>query len=189
MNAFQRAKQIILDTTQPRSSVVDQDTEKTLVIIDMQDDFMDENEFIIVPAICELICHAKRNNWGIIVVEYHGYGETHEQICHSLFGYQKCRTVYKGDCDGSYEILSLINNCPGWSQNLLICGIYGPECVAQTVEGLLLDKNHGEIDVVMDAIFPDYLPYDTQEEVAGQTKVSQIINCKQPNQLRSVYSV
>lgn len=174
MNAFQRARD--------RSHAPG----KTLVIIDMQSGFMGEDEEVgdIVPIICSLIYHAKQNEWAIIVVEFEGNGKTDEAILESLVGYPHWTTLYKVRCDGGIQVVRCINEHPTWSLNTLVCGIYGPQCVADTIRGMFDASNLVEVAVVADAVYPDYrsctkkLDHGVFQEAEVQTV--DVVGCNSP---------
>lgn len=186
MNAFYRTRTLYHKLLKHIVNRITPNQDKTLVIIDMQSGFMNKDEYDIVPAICTLIRHAKYNNWGIVVVEFGGHGETDKKICELLIGYSHYKTVYKEYCDGSSEVLEVINLLPRWSLDIVICGIYGPECVAATVDGLLSNSIVSEVDVVEDAVYPAYCPYvrrDEDEEndyqlQAGQVNVEDVVGSR-----------
>lgn len=138
--------------------------ERTLVIIDMQDLFINEDEMEIIPNIITLIKHAMENKWAIIVVEYDWSGATNVKITQALGEYLHQETVVKHNCDGGKEIIDCIESRPTWSTNLLVCGVYGPECVAQTVAGLIERSDVVEIDVVIDAVCPEYKSCNEHEQ-------------------------
>jgi nicotinamidase-related amidase len=134
--------------------------DRTLVIIDMQKNFLGGCEMEIVPNVIALVKHAMAKGWAIIVVEYVGSGATDKEITEALGEYPHQETVVKDGCDGSREILECIASEPAWSLNLLVCGVYGPDCVAATVSGLFDNSSLVEVDVVTDAISPSYKSYD-----------------------------
>lgn len=171
MKVFQRARNLAHARLKDcLSRKVPHAPEKTLVIIDMQNYFMCEEEREIVPAICSLILHAKQNEWAIIVVEFRDYGETVETIQGCLSGYPHWTTVYKTDCDGGNQVIKCIQDHPTWSMDLLVCGIYGPGCVAATVYGLFDSSNLVEVSVVLDAIAPDYHSCSGEQEIETHTE-------------------
>lgn len=102
--------------------------------------------------------HAKKNNWTIILVEFAGYGDTDEAINKEIGNYPHVATVTKHDADGGKDIIKYIQDNPQWSLNLVICGIYGDCCVSDTVYGLFDNSDIVEVDVVADAIVPEYMP-------------------------------
>lgn len=159
MNAFMRARKIANNISGRISTDTPLNLDKTLVIVDMQSGFMNIDEHDILPAICSLVRHAIRSEWGIFVVEFNGHGTTHPDILKLLTGYPHWVTVQKGDCDGSEVIIETMDS--QWSLDFLVCGIYGPECVAATVDGLLNESNLVEVSVVEDAIYPSYCPYSS----------------------------
>ncbi len=135
---------------------IDFSPEMTLVIIDMQSLFVDKDEMEIIPNIIALIRHAMKKKWAIIVVEYSGSGETDQEITQVLRGYPHKETVTKYNNNGGKEVVECLESYPTWSTNLLVCGIYGHECVSQTVAGLFERSDVVEIDVVADAVCPPY---------------------------------
>lgn len=162
MNIFDRTRQLAHERL--RASYAEDVREpvgldQTLVIIDMQDGFMnsdDENE--IIPAILSLIRLAIQNSYAIIIVEFDKCGDTNYDIIKEVRGYPHRATVIKYDRDGSKKIIDCLDDHPKWSRSLLVCGIYGPECVSETVAGLFDNCDIVEIDVVGDAVVPDYMP-------------------------------
>ena len=155
MNAFARAarKKAMLRLHEHET---DFSPEMTLVIIDMQELFINEDEEDIIPNIIALIKHAIAKKWAIIVVEYDGSGETDQEIEQTLQGYPHKETVTKYGQDGGKEVVDCLESHPAWSVNLIVCGIYGPDCVAQTVRGILSNSDVAEIDIVTDAVCPPY---------------------------------
>ena len=152
---------------------IDFSPEKTLVIIDVQSLFINEDEIEktilieeIIPNIIALIKHAIVKKWAIIVVEYSEFGDTDEEITQALRGYPHKETVTKYGQDGGQEVVECIESHPAWSTNLLVCGIYGPYCVARTVSGLFEHSDVIEVDIIYDAVRPKYESYHgfSQEE-------------------------
>lgn len=159
-NAFDRTRHSTQKLVEALSSIeLPIQFEKTLIIIDMQTEFMNHygDEESIVPAICSLIECARRHEWPIIVLEYEMNGITIEKIRNSLEGYHLQKTVYKIRNDGGQEVLECMDNHPAWPLNLLVCGIYGNACVPSTVAGLFGNSDAVEIDVVTDAIYEEYI--------------------------------
>lgn len=175
MNTFQRARNLAhmrLEDTIFRK--VPQNTDRTLVIIDMQSGFMDGIEDDIVPVICSLVCHAKQQEWAIIVAEFCGYGETDKEILDCLIGYAHWSTVYKKYCDGGQEVIECIRAHSSWSMDIIVCGIYGPQCVSETVCGIFGASDLVEVSVVTDAISPDYCSCtkESSEGLSQEKKVT-----------------
>lgn len=131
------------------------DTLKTLVIIDMQQYYFDKNEEIynIVPVVSALIRHAIQNKWPIIFVEGREQDTTIEEITNIVDDYPHKTTVIKADWNGGAEVMECLNEHPSWPLNLLVCGIYGDYCVSATVNGLFVESDLVEIDVVTDAVY------------------------------------
>lgn len=169
MDAFSRAarKKAMLRLHEYQ---IDFSPEKTLVIIDMQSLFINEDEIEIIPNIILLIQHAMGKKWAIIVVENDGSGDTDEEITQTLQGYPHKETVTKYENNGGLEVIQCVQSHPTWSIHLIVCGIYGDECVSETVAGLFDHSDVIEVDVVSDAICPAYMSssepddYDQQKE-------------------------
>ena len=165
MHAFERARSLahqrlerahINDGYQPRAQ------DKTLVIIDMQNGFLEAGDpdcYDIIPNICRTIQHAMINGWGIIIVEYTNNGQTDNDILEAVSGYNRLQFVSKDAPDGGRAILSRLKANPGLSLDLLVCGIYGDMCVAQTVSGLLSGSSLVEVSIIDDIVYPEYCAY------------------------------
>lgn len=157
-NAFERAHQL-------KNPCLD----RTLVIVDMQDDFIRRNhEQKLVPIICRLITHAKQQKWAVILVEYYGFGNTNKDIREAVKNYPHIKTVIKKEWDGGKEVVDCINRHPSWSLNLLICGIYGNQCVSYTVAGLFDASDLVEVDIITDAVSPSYCSSSEKDEHGQQ---------------------
>jgi len=171
MNAFARAakRKAVFRLHEHQ---IEFEPEQTLVIIDMQELFIEADEEKIIPNIIAMIRHAIAKKWAIIVVEYSGSGETDQEITQALRGYPHKDTVTKHDCDGGRQVIACIESHPAWSTNLLVCGVYGPNCVAATVRGLFENSDVVEIDVVRDAVCPEYASY------GGQLQFEKLVTLK-----------
>ena len=168
--------------------------DRTLVIIDMQDSFIccgDEEELI--PAICKLCHHAKQNKWPIILVEFNASGRTTSAILEAVENYPFTETVTKETGSGGKEVMACLLHHPEWPLNLLVCGIYGPECVAETVAGLLDNSDLVEVDVIIDAIYPPYCSLAELDEHGQQREgeffVSEIVDPEYLAQYETVNSL
>lgn len=155
---------------------------RTLVIIDMQRTFVREcmvDEESIIPVICELVEQAIENKWGIIVVEFYNMGKTIDEITNAIGDYQHQKTVTKNRTDGGKEVVRCLNENDKWSRNLLICGVYGNECVADTVKGILTNSDVVEVDIVDDAISPGYTSRIDEDEYVEMWNRERQINSEQ----------
>lgn len=142
---------------------------RTLVVIDMQDWFINyPEEQDLIPIIYDLIKQARQQRWAIILVEYGGCGPTNEIILEGVRDYPYTRTVIKFGEDGGEEIIECLNKHPAWSPDLLVCGIFGDECVPATVNGLFHNSNLVEVNVVADAIYPPYCSRSEEDEHGQQ---------------------
>ena len=182
MNAFERARSIahkrrIIAHTNDGYTPGVYGHDKTLVIIDMQTSFLEDNYYgdtdhgqgsypcyEIIPGICSIIQHAMIRGWGIIVVEYRDNGRTHEDILDTVSGYKHFEVVGKNQPDGGKEVLSRLEANPGWSTDILVCGIFGNCCVSQTVSGIFDGSDLAEVCVLEDLVYPDYEPHKERDE-------------------------
>lgn len=158
MNAFERAR--ILAHQRLRKFVSGDSAEhtpdKTLVIVDMQDYFLSGANGEMVDSTCDLITHARINEWGIILVEFRNLGDTTRAILDAVSGHEHLETVKKDTESGGREVAECLSRHPKWSTNILICGLYGDACVPATVAGIFDHHDLVEIDVVTDLVYPDY---------------------------------
>ena len=156
------------------------DADKTLVIIDMQPAFLQDNDGDLIEIICGLIEQAKGNTWAIIVVEYDGYGDTVPEIMESTGSYQHCEIIKKLGNDGGSKVLGCLSGHPGWPLDLLVCGVMGNVCVPETVAGLFRNSSLVEVSVVSDAVSPTYLScseLDVHGNMREQLITSEDIHC------------
>lgn len=152
--------------------------DKTLVIVDTQTGFPGAYE--VEETVIQLVCHAMKNRWPVILVEYDTCGFTIESITDKLEGYSCCSTVVKNGGDGGPYVIDCLSQHTSWPTNLVVCGVYGDCCVSDTVSGLFENSSLVEVDVVIDAIYPEYKSRDgyangerevTLDEIMADNKV------------------
>jgi len=131
--------------------------DKTLVIIDMQDFFDRIPKDHLIQNMCDLIRHARRQRWGIMLVEFDRYGPTTQRLMDALGEYDHVAIVKKNCDDGGEEVIQCLDSNPQWSRHCLVCGIYGDACVRETVCGMYNADPLVEIDVVTDLVVPQYV--------------------------------
>lgn len=131
--------------------------DRTLVIVDMQDYFLNSYNGEMVERMCDLITHARVNEWGIILVEFLNCGITTKAILDAVSGYEHLETVQKDQDDGGPEVVRCLQRYPKWSLNILVCGVFGNECIPATVAGIFENHDLVEIDVVTDLVYPGYV--------------------------------
>lgn len=167
-NAFERARRWA------SRRETEKQTDRTLVIIDMQDDFLyRQPEKDLIPVICKLVQYAIQNEWPIILVEYGKSCRTTKAILKAIGNYPNQALIIKNDMNGGPGVIKCINNKKTWSFNLLVCGVYGPQCVSATVGGLFNYSDLIEVDVVTDAVCPPYSS-SSKEDVHGQQREREI---------------
>lgn len=145
---------------------------KTLILIDFQQYYMLQ---VPEPQRKKLINNTIRiskvfiiNNWPIIVVQFIDCGELLEddaliQEMQDILSYENSILVTKQRCDGSEQILDQID-LHGWSLNVIVCGVFGDECVQESVNGLAERDRKIQINVLEDCIWPNSLSIETDYE-------------------------
>lgn len=163
MNPFERAHHLTKEIA-----------DKTLVIVDMQQYFVcvGSVEHKMAADMCLLIQHAMANKWGIILVEYDGSGDTIKLILDTVSGYQHLEIVKKSEQNGGPEVIACLDSNPKWSMNLIVCGIFGDQCVPDTVRGIFDNSDIVEIDVVTDLIYPSYTSYYDEEDEGEEREIT-----------------
>jgi nicotinamidase-related amidase len=116
-----------------------------LVVVDMQDEYVKSqmagifgekiNAAIVVGQ--NVINTAKVRGDYIILLQYKGMGDTIGKLRKLVKGYKDRSTVWKGQCDGSGEIRSILKKLGIEPTSFTVFGLYTGECVHDTVEGLL----------------------------------------------------
>jgi len=123
-----------------------------LVIVDMQPEFEAVNEDWLIEAVCEEIALAKRRNLAIIVLEYDGFGETHQDIMDTIGDYPKCFVETKFDDDGSEEVANICTQ-HDLPEKFVVCGVNYSACVQRTITGMVYEQHYyaGDIAVLYHA--------------------------------------
>lgn len=121
----------------------------TLCIVDMQPYFKASDK-VLDPVLRE-VKRAKKNNSGIVVLEFSGCGETCEQIAHALRNYGRKVYATKAMDDGSKAFLKAAKKVKFPTKNVTVVGVNRGYCVLSTVSGLMHSKNVHIIKVIMDA--------------------------------------
>lgn len=148
-------------------------SDKTLVIIDMQECFMRDCMDDVINNIQTLVRHARNQSWPVVIVEYLANGEedlgeseTIEEITAVLKGYNNVTWVGKQDDDGGWEVNDCIRKLE-WPIDLIVCGVYANQCVAATIAGYLDEIPDAQVDVVDDAVWPHY-ESSAEPDINGQ---------------------
>lgn len=109
----------------------------SLVIIDMQPEFDASFDLRVQHRIIEEIKRTKKEKGDIIVLEYHGSGDTHEEITQAIGKYPKQAKVYKDEDAGGLHLYNVLANKRFPLHNLIVCGVNTEACVKHTVEEYL----------------------------------------------------
>ena len=180
MNPFERARCEVKTSLASDLQPIDI-PDKTLVVIDMQEHYLRPNAGdTILSTVCELIEQARQNNWAIILVQLvYGKGTSIcKDVLNAVEDYPHLAFVTKSGMDGGEQILECLKHSPKWSLDLLVCGVFGDQCVAATVEGLLTGSDLVEVSVVQDAIYPEYAPFTKaighpRQQIVSTTEVEE----------------
>jgi len=147
--------------------IADASRERTLVVVDVQTQFVagaSEDMFLELEA---LVLRARRRGWPIIFLEFEGeFGDTVECLLKLVQGYERAVRVTKGQWSGVGEVSKTCRE-QGFGTDLFqVCGAYSDQCVQATVRDLSLNFRQCLVEVVVKAcaaydemaIPPD--PYD-----------------------------
>jgi len=96
----------------------------------------------ILPQVIAEIERAKGNKYGIVILEYSGYGPTHTALRNILRGYKRKVYVSKFDDDGSLEFAAAAHRNKFGLSTVIVVGVNRGWCVKDTVRGLL---DHGKV--------------------------------------------
>lgn len=142
---------------------------KTLILIDFQTYYL---KGMLKEERKELIENVKRiskvfmvNNYPIMVVYFDSSFEDNYLIQEMLdiLEYKNSVLVTKQRCDGSEQILDQID-LRKWPLNVVVCGVYGNECVQETVNGLAERDRKISITILKDCIWPEGVAVDPNNE-------------------------
>lgn len=136
---------------------------KTLVVIDIQKSLiqrsLQDNEIdvlSVIRSITDLVYEFKYRKWPIMMVQFIQYDTPIiPELLSIVKNYNCWQLVNKDRVDGSGAILSKQRYWQ-WPTNFTVCGIYGEECVAETVNGLIVKEPKARVEVMVDAIYPGY---------------------------------
>lgn len=152
---------------------------KTLVVIDMQIGLLAPSIKTnpigiasVVKNISDLMYEFKYQQWPIMMVQFVQY-ETPiiSELISIVKNYNCWQLVNKDRVDGSDAVLSKQQYWK-WPTNFTVCGIYGDECVAETVNGIIHKEPNAHVEVMIEAIYPNYNTWGISKDLhAKQTKI------------------
>lgn len=143
----------------------------TLICVDLQTYYMsqvpEEQSRIVIENTVRISRVFMANGWPIIVVMYEGVfddcgNDTIEEM-QDILSYRNAVLVKKRRPDGSEQILDQID-CHKWPLNVVVCGVFGDECVQETVNGLLERDRRIEVSVLKDCIWPNRMAIEEDNE-------------------------
>jgi len=142
---------------------------KTLILIDFQSYYLsgmpEEKRKELIENVTKISRVFMANNWPIIVVYFDSSFEDNYLIEEMLniLEYKKSVLVTKNRCDGSEQILDQID-FHNWPLNVVVCGVFGNECVSETVNGLAERDRKISITILKDCIWPNGVAIDPDNE-------------------------
>lgn len=128
----------------------------TLVIIDMQDNFLASRKESVQKDIAKQIKKAMKDRAGIIFVEYLGCGKTYSQLVDLSEDYDRSFTVYKDRDDGSKEVLNCLVDKKLPKSRLRVCGVNTQFCVRSTAVGLRDKLPKSKLQIIAKSCNSDY---------------------------------
>lgn len=121
---------------------------RTLIIIDMQDDFMKAGSACLRHVLHEITL-AKARGAGIVILEYQDCGKTAKEIRQMLEGYKNKVTAVKMKNGGGEEFFAVAERKRFNTGKVRVCGVNRAWCVKDTVKELL-DKGV-DVEVAINA--------------------------------------
>lgn len=137
----------------------------TLVIVDMQHEFEAALDPNVVVGVTYEIIQAKEYGSPIVIVEYDGFGRSHDAFFSILKNYRRKAVIKKNDDDGSNEVIRALKRRRFNPFHLRVCGVNSDACVLATVEGLLDKLSQSKIEVVKRACGTDHRGFTWREFV------------------------
>jgi len=122
-----------------------------LVIIDMQPRFPPSQDPATIAANLQLLHHAMKKGWFIIVVEFYGHGQTDQRILNALAIYSRFTLVPKFSDNGSEQIREVCLSHKLRKPNFVVGGVNTHKCIKATVNGMAFEMPDSQIVVVQDA--------------------------------------
>lgn len=123
-------------------------TSRTLIVVDMQDEFMQAG-FACLDHVLHEITLAKERGAGIVVLEYRDCGKTVKEIRQMLKGYKDKVTAIKVRNGGGDEFFTVAEKKRFNTNKVRVCGVNRAWCVKETVEDLL--KMDVDVEVAINA--------------------------------------
>ena len=128
---------------------------KTLVVVDMQDDFLvhfQDDGANLVDRCKRLIKLASKRGWSIVFLEFNDCGETVHELTSAALNENHCNVFFatKDMRDGSKQVETLVwkNELP---TDFVVCGIFTEQCVISTVKGLHVRMPESKIALAWEA--------------------------------------
>ncbi|MBS1991916.1 MAG: isochorismatase family protein [Cyanobacteria bacterium SZAS LIN-3] len=123
--------------------------ERTLVVVDAQNDFVkgaSEEYFLELEA---LVLRARRRGWPIIFLEFFGrYGDTIERLLKLVDGYPRAVRVKKYEQSGVGEVAKTCREQGFGTDIFQLCGAYSDHCITATGRDLALNFRRSLVEIV-----------------------------------------
>lgn len=132
----------------------------TLVIVDMQYDFVCSREAWLLKAVERLILHAMSKGWRIVILEWgpkcgERHTPTYSVLTDHLTDYSRKQVKRKWDNDGAPEVQEVHESDGFVPKRFVVCGVNSSKCVRATTKGLNGRFPQARIDVVKDTCNDD----------------------------------
>jgi hypothetical protein len=125
----------------------------TLIVIDMQPLFVASNNKRLLRNCTKEIENTMTAKQAVILVEYLGYGSTHQCLLEMLVGYSRFQLITKDNDDGSDEVINCVK-INKLKSPFRICGVNLDWCVKQTATSLAKKLPRRKVHVVQTACAP-----------------------------------
>jgi nicotinamidase-related amidase len=142
---------------------------KTLILIDFQTYYLStmpkEKRKELIENVKKISRVFMVNDWPIIIVYFASTFDDNDLIkeMRDILEYKNSILVTKNKCDGSTEILDAID-LNRFSLDVVIGGVFGDECVSETINGLMERDRKISVSMSRDLVWPNGLVIDQDHE-------------------------
>jgi nicotinamidase-related amidase len=123
----------------------------TLVVVDMQEYFVDTNKKLVVKNCIKEVESAVKNNAHIVFLEYDGHEGTLPIFMEPVNNYHSFAVKKKCDDDGSAEVQKAVHENGFMVGRFRVIGVNTDWCVQATVRGIRKRFPNSFVEVVKDA--------------------------------------
>lgn len=105
--------------------------------VDLQPDFTASKKPSIIKAAQEEVRRAIRFNYGIVFLEYDGFGDTLPEVKRLASGYKNQITILKDDDDGGHDVVDGVFKNGLKLNQVRVCGVNTDMCVHDTIRTIV----------------------------------------------------